>query len=542
MMNEELFQASELRFRRVIEANADGIIIVNKSGIIRYANPAAEKLFGRSQEKLMGEIFGFPILVSQATEINIFNDGATTAEMRVVAIDWQEEPAYLASLRDITARKQAEQDLQERERFLTWLNNITRAALETPDFQTMLQIFADRLGELFDADGCYITVWDDARKTAVPGAISRLIQPHSQIIAPHKNQTTMTAAVLQAKQAVIVSNIENSPYAKTRTATLLPIQSTLGLPLIAGEQKLGAAFIIFRNPHQFTPTEITQGEQVVGHIALALAKAKFLKAERQQRRIAETLRDELEIRVTERTQKLREAYDQLKELDQLKSKFIDDISHELRTPLTNLVLYLELMEKGQPANYPRYLKILNNQTQRLKELVESILRLSRLDLAKEDSAWTQVDLNEVAADVLNQYQREIEAKQLQLTQTLHPTPLNVHGSYKQLVEIVSNLMDNAIKYSTNGEIHLQTFPTNSTPKACLQIEDSGMGIAVEDMPHVFDRFYRGNGASQSNVAGMGLGLTIAEIIAHLHDGNIHITSQPNQGTQVQVQLPLMQSG
>jgi signal transduction histidine kinase len=143
--------------------------------------------------------------------------------------------------------------------------------------------------------------------------------------------------------------------------------------------------------------------------------------------------------------------------------------------------------------------------------------------------------------VLNQYQPEIAAKQLQLKHTLHTTPLNVYGSYKQLVEIVSNLMDNAIKYSTNGEIHLQTFPTNSSPKACLQIEDTGMGIAADDMPHVFDRFYRGDGASQSNVAGVGLGLTIAEIIANLHDGSIHIASQPNQGTQVLVQLPLMQS-
>ncbi|MFO7679629.1 MAG: PAS domain S-box protein, partial [Chloroflexota bacterium] len=289
MMNDELFPASEVRFRRVIEANADGIIIVNKDGLIRYANPAAEKLFARSREELVGRMFGFPIVVSQTTEINILNEGGTTAEMRVVDIDWQQETAYLASLRDITERKQAEKALQARERFLTWLNNITRAALETPDFQAMLQIFADRLGDLFDADGCYITVWDEARETAVPGAVSHHIQPHSQLIEPDETQTSMTAAVLQAKEAVIVDRMWNSPYTKTHTASLFSIQSTLGLPLIAGEHKLGAAFIIFQEPHKFTATEITQGEQVVGHIALALAKAKSLMAERQQRMLAETL-------------------------------------------------------------------------------------------------------------------------------------------------------------------------------------------------------------------------------------------------------------
>ena len=187
---------------------------------------------------------------------------------------------------------------------------------------------------------------------------------------------------------------------------------------------------------------------------------------------------------------------------------------------------------------PRYLEILNNQTQRLKELVQSILRLSQLDLAKDNTTWTQVNLNDVAVDVYNRYQQKIDLAQLKFKLTLHTADLPVQGNYNQLVEITSNIVENAIKYSNDGEIHLQTFPTNSSPRACLQIEDSGMGIATEDIPYIFDRFYRGQGASQSNVAGVGLGLTIAESIVNLHNGDISVTSQPNQGTRVQVRLPL----
>ncbi|MBK8985478.1 MAG: GAF domain-containing protein [Chloroflexi bacterium] len=290
-MNSLLLQASESRFRTVIEANADSIVIVDRHGIIQYANPAAASLFARSQSTLIGAMFGYPVVADETTEIDVVNPYSTTkvAEMRVVEIDWQSEPAYLASLRDITERKQAEDGLRAREHFLAWLNEITRAALETPDFHAMLQIFADRLGELFGADGCRITLWDEERQTAVSGAISHSLADEEPLTEPDTRQKSMTAAVLTSQQALVLEHVAQSAYAAMHTATLFPSQSMLALPLIAGEQKLGAAFVIFLAPHRFTPDEIRQGEQVVSHLSLALAKARSLQAEQEQRELAETL-------------------------------------------------------------------------------------------------------------------------------------------------------------------------------------------------------------------------------------------------------------
>jgi signal transduction histidine kinase len=697
MNRQSVWQASEAHFQRVIEANADGIVIVNQQGMICFVNPAAEIMFARPREMLVNEIFGFPVVADETTEIDIVGrrNEKVIVEMRVVDILWQNETAYLASLRDITVRKKAEEALRAREQFLAWLNEITHAALETSDYDTMLQNFADRLGELFKADGCYITRWDSERGQALPGALNRQFQERFALTPPDLHHRTMTTAVLQHKRPLFIENLALSPFAQTHTALLLPIFSALALPLIAGEEKLGAAFIIFQTEHNFSDEELQRAEQVADHVALALSKARLLRAEKEQRELAETLigvisvlnsslgqeevlgiileqlaqvvaydsasvmllggnhlenvarrmkpphdqfvawldvrqaahiqemfrrhepmiipetavdprwinhpetdyvhcwlgvplviqdrvvgllnlnktepgfysakdaavaaaflhqaaitianaqlykqvqsyADELEVHVAKRTQELQDAYRQIQELDRLKTKFIDDISHELRTPLTNLGLYLDLITKGSPANHPRYLSILYQQTERLKALVEGILRLSHLDLDQSDTPWQALDLNQVVAQVVDRQRPLAEKAQLTLTFSPHPTPLLVRGNAKQLAEMFAILVNNAIIYTPSGQVMVRTTLADTACPVLVEVRDTGIGIAAEDLPYVFERFYRGQGASQSNLPGMGLGLTIAKGIAELHKGNIQIASQQGQGTRIQVNLP-----
>ncbi len=115
----------------------------------------------------------------------------------------------------------------------------------------------------------------------------------------------------------------------------------------------------------------------------------------------------------------------------------------------------------------------------------------------------------------------------------------VRGNAKQLAEMIANLVNNAIKYTPRGQVHVRTLVAETSRPAVVEVRDTGIGIAAEDLPHVFERFYRGQGASQSNLPGMGLGLTIAKGIAELHKGAVHITSQRGQGTRVQVSLPIL---
>ncbi len=182
-------------------------------------------------------------------------------------------------------------ELRARERYLTLLNEITRAAISALTFPEMLQTLADRLGELFDADGCFITLWDEVRQATVPAAAYGPLREAYPTLHPQPGEATMTESVLRAGHALVAEDAHNSPYISPRIAAQFPTRSVLGLPLIAGDQRLGAALIAFDQPRHFTPDDIARGEQAAAQIALAVARARLLESEREQRALAEALRD-----------------------------------------------------------------------------------------------------------------------------------------------------------------------------------------------------------------------------------------------------------
>jgi PAS domain S-box-containing protein len=180
--------------------------------------------------------------------------------------------------REIAERVQAEAKRAVQERFLGLLNDITYTALKTSSLQDMLQILADRLGELIRADGCYITLWDEATQTIIPAAASGSLRHSYPSSRVEPDERTMTQAALEAGHALIIEDTFNTPYLSLRIAAQFPSRSVIALPLIVNTQKLGAALIAFNAPHHFTPAEIAYSEQAVQQIALAVSKAKLLKA------------------------------------------------------------------------------------------------------------------------------------------------------------------------------------------------------------------------------------------------------------------------
>ena len=225
-----------------------------------------------------------------------------------------------------------------------------------------------------------------------------------------------------------------------------------------------------------------------------------------------------------------------KELERLKSKFVSDVSHELRTPVTNLGLYLNLLQKGNPEKREQYLRVLDEQTQRLRNLIESILDLSRLERDKEHVAFAPVDLNDIAAQVVVAHQPRAEATGLALTFEPGAGLPSIRGEASQITRVITNLVANAINYTPAGRVQVSTYRCNG--KVCLDVQDTGLGIAAEDMPHLFERFYRGRHSPQADIPGSGLGLSIVKEIVDLHGGEIKVASEVGTGTTFTVTLPV----
>ena len=175
------------------------------------------------------------------------------------------------------------------------VNDIARSAAGAPDFQSTLQMLADQLGEVINADGCFITLWDEQRQQTIPAAAYGSLRDVCVGLSVKPGERTMTQSVVEDGRTLVVEDVFNSPHLSPSIAARFPTRALLGLPLMAGAQILGAALIAFNQAHHFTPEEIARAEHLAGPVALAVAKARLLEElKKSHARLAEAYEATLE--------------------------------------------------------------------------------------------------------------------------------------------------------------------------------------------------------------------------------------------------------
>lgn len=234
----------------------------------------------------------------------------------------------------------------------------------------------------------------------------------------------------------------------------------------------------------------------------------------------------------------------LKEVDRLKTKFVTNVSHELRTPLTNIKTYVTLLERGRDENRARYLKILHHETDRLTQLIQDLLDLSRLDTEPMPNPDAMTDLKQSILEYLDVFAARAEVRQIAVNLDLPSEPLWVRVEGRHVGQLLTNLLGNALTYTSPGGhvwIKAALAPPAAQPQVRLQITDDGMGIASADLAHLFDRFYRGEQAQLSGSPGTGLGLAICYEIVKRYHGHITVESEVGVGSTFSVWLPVSQA-
>jgi len=218
-------------------------------------------------------------------------------------------------------------------------------------------------------------------------------------------------------------------------------------------------------------------------------------------------------------------------------RFVADASHELRTPLTILRGELEsLVQDGfAPAGLRDRVGSLLEEVERLSKIVDGLFALSRLDAGEAQAESVSFDLRQLAAEVADQMTLLAEDKHISVDCS-PGTGVQAEGDRARLKQVVVNLLDNAIKYTPpGGAIRLKV--SAAGPWALLEVTDTGIGIAAEALPHVFDRFFRADRSRSSLTEGAGLGLAIVKSICHAHGGSVEVESTPGQGSCFRVKLP-----
>lgn len=229
----------------------------------------------------------------------------------------------------------------------------------------------------------------------------------------------------------------------------------------------------------------------------------------------------------------------LRSFEQLK-QFTSDASHELRSPLTAIRASIAVMqshpERVHPADVEK-LKAIASASAQMSQLVDDLLLLARLDRQAPDrTAWRQIALDEILEDLVDLYSDRAESANLNLQSQLIPN-LEVYADPSELSRLFTNLLANALQYTLSGGTVTVSLQRNRT-HALIQIEDTGIGIDSDQLPHIFDRFWRADQARSQHQGGSGLGLAIAKTIAQTHGGDITVQSQLGQGSCFQVKIPL----
>lgn len=216
--------------------------------------------------------------------------------------------------------------------------------------------------------------------------------------------------------------------------------------------------------------------------------------------------------------------------------FTADASHELRTPLAAMKAEIEVALKGQAAGEHRRVLSSNlEEIQKLERLAGSLLHLARHDVDEAAVALEPVELAVVVTEAVERVQPMAKQKRQKI---IHDhVASRVYGDQTKLTELLVILLDNAIKYSHDEGVIVVTTQTNNK-YVTIKVVDQGVGIAADDVPHIFNRFYRADSSrTGSGADGYGLGLAIAKRIVELHRGSIFATSELGQGTTVSVMLP-----
>jgi two-component system, OmpR family, sensor histidine kinase BaeS len=224
------------------------------------------------------------------------------------------------------------------------------------------------------------------------------------------------------------------------------------------------------------------------------------------------------------------------EQDQLRRNLVADVAHELRTPIAVLQAGHEAMLDGYTEPTPEHLGSLRDEVLRLARMVDDLQRLASAEAAAMQLTLIRRDLAAVAATAAASLLDTFEAANITLIERL--TKVEVLCDPLRMHEVVVNLLTNALKFTpVGGQVTLETEQSDGTGR--LTVSDTGIGIPADELPHVAERFYRGQRSAE--VAGSGIGLTIVTELVHAHHGTLSIQSQQGHGTTVRVTLPLARS-
>lgn len=239
---------------------------------------------------------------------------------------------------------------------------------------------------------------------------------------------------------------------------------------------------------------------------------------------------------------LKQEKEKAENLAKLKAEFLNQVSHELRTPLAVIIGYIECITDGLYGDidnrHQEILQVVAKQSSHLKNMIDQILIYSRLEAAKQPLRIDDLPLNKLIADMRETFDFLCRQKGLELHWELPHSPIKIRSDAVRVKEVISNLLQNAVKYTDRGSITVRVATLSKSDSIAVEVEDTGMGIAAHHLPNIFDPFMQAHKTSSENSrGGIGLGLSIVKKHVEQIKGTISVRSEIGEGSTFTVVMP-----
>ncbi|NUM55390.1 MAG: response regulator [Candidatus Hydrogenedentes bacterium] len=542
-------EESEEKYRGLVDSMRDGIFQADLDGVIGFVNPAAAEILGfESQDDAIGT--NIRTLFREVDEVASFfselkekgfversriwmqrsDERATCVELSGNLLhDEDRKPNGIEGIfRDVTKNIRLERDARDRAERLSVISQIANVINSSLEAGRLYESLVVEVKKLIDFDYAELALLDDEGDRFEAQA---LWPEHS---APAREYTvshddSVSARVLKTGECLIMADL-NASGSPVNGHFAPGLRSCVSVPLFATGRIIGTLNLGAQRIDAFTQHDVDVLQQMAPHIAVAIRNAQLL----------ENLQQSLE-EVTLAREKLHEANEELKTLDEMKTNLLSNVSHELRTPLVSVMGYTDMIINGKAgpvnAEQKEYLGISLRNIEKLVTLIENLLDFSRLHRGTETIVFDEFDLRDCAKASMQVIQPVADSRGIKLELKAPAEPVLVEGDKSKLGQVFTNLLSNAVKFNkADGSIVVEFTIKDDCVHAA--VHDTGIGIPQEALDKVFTRFYQYDSSSTRKYGGTGIGLSISQDIARLHGTRITVSSEVGKGSTFRFVLPL----
>ena len=432
-----------------------------------------------------------------------------------------------------------EQTRVELRRKVTQLTALHRAGLlfsSTLEREALMQKVLEALTSDLQYDRAMVSFYDPVRQVVKD---ARLLGVSAEIQAfarareiPVTDPASPEGIVLLQGQPLLLGDVQSlwdrlHPL-NQQLVSLMETKALIAVPLKTKDRILGSLTVDRIQEHSLNQDDLELMMTVAHQVAIAMDNAYAYEQ-------IEDLNLGLEAKVRERTAELEQA-------DRVRSQFLSHVSHELKTPLTSIKGFLQNLLDGLtgPLNekQQRYLSRMLENSDRLIRMIEDLLDRTRIQSGRLDLVPVEIDLGHCVADVVEQLRLLAQAKRQTLEAVAPPAPLMVWADRDRLIQIITNLVQNAVKFTPEGGSIMVTVRQENQTLAGVSVRDTGPGIPPEFLDQIFDPFFRVKEV-RSGIKGLGLGLSIVRTLVELQGGTIAARSELGRGAELYFTIPLL---